>query len=174
MSTRARAATAIALATALACNQGLEPALTPTSCPRDFVGVCGTVSFVGQVPESTAKAFVVAFDTFPRRQNDLFKFKPQLNPAILPLGGPPFCYTLPLPPGRYDDRARAPRGRRGGRATWSSSAAPWDRLTTGRASIACRARRQAGSSSGQGSSAISRRSIRWPWSRTTLSGSTSC
>ena len=102
MSTRARAATAIALATALACNQGLEPALTPTSCPRDFVGVCGTVSFVGQVPESTAKVFVVAFDTFPRSQNDLFKFKPQLNPAILPLGGPPFFYTLPLPPGRYE------------------------------------------------------------------------
>ena len=102
MTTRARGAAAMALAAALACNQGLEPALAPTSCPHGFVGVCGTVSFVGQVPESTAKLFIVAFDTFPRSQNDLFKFKPQLDPTILPLGGPPFFYTLQLPPGRYE------------------------------------------------------------------------
>src|SRR5207237_7980915 len=100
MTTRARGAAAMALAAALACNQGLEPALAPTTCPHGFVGVCGTVSFVGQVPESTAKVFVVAFDTFPRSQNDLFKFKPQLDPTILPLGGLPVSSTLPLPPAR--------------------------------------------------------------------------
>src|SRR2546427_12807509 len=80
MTTRTRGAAAFALAAAVACNQGLEPAPAPTSCPPGFVGVCGTVSFVGQVPESTAKVFVVAFDTFPKSQNDLFKFKPQPTP----------------------------------------------------------------------------------------------
>src|SRR6184192_4250039 len=97
-----RAPVAIAVAAILACNQGLEPALAPTSCPNGFVGVCGTVSFAGQLPESTAKVFIVAFDTFPKSQNDLFKFKPQPSPPTLPLGGPPFFYTLPLPAGRYE------------------------------------------------------------------------
>ena len=87
-----RAPVAIAVAAILACNQGLEPALAPTSCPNGFVGVCGTVSFAGQLPESTAKVFIVAFDTFPKSQNDLFKFKPQPSPPTLPLGGPPCPY----------------------------------------------------------------------------------
>ncbi|HYT99003.1 MAG TPA: hypothetical protein VEK85_01405 [Gemmatimonadales bacterium] len=102
MTTRTCGAAAFAVAAAVACNKGLEPALAPTSCPQGFVGVCGTVSFVGQVPESTARVFVVAFDTFPKSQNDLFKFKPQPTPPNLPLGGPAFFYTLPLPPARYE------------------------------------------------------------------------
>jgi len=97
-----RAPVAIAVAAILACNQGLEPALAPTSCPNGFVGVCGTVSFASQLPESTAKVFIVAFDTFPKSQNDLFKFKPQPSPPTLPLGGPPSFYTLQLPAGRYE------------------------------------------------------------------------
>src|SRR3989442_4572822 len=102
MSPRACGAAAVVLAATLACNQGLEPALAPTSCPQGFVGVCGTVSFVGQLPDSTAKVFLVAFDTFPKSQNDLFKFKPQPTPPNLPLGGAPFFYTLPVPAGRYE------------------------------------------------------------------------
>src|SRR5437762_2919179 len=92
-----RAPVAIAVAAILACNQGLEPALAPTSCPNGFVGVCGTVSFAGQLPESTAKVFIVAFDTFPKSQNDLFKFKPQPSPPTLPLGPPP-SFSLHRPP----------------------------------------------------------------------------
>jgi len=105
MTTSFRGATAFALAAALGCNKGLEPTPVPTTCPQGFVGVCGTVTFVGQLPDSTAKIFVVAFDTFPKSQNDLFKFKPQPpqgTPPNLPLGGPPYFYMVPLPPGRYE------------------------------------------------------------------------
>jgi hypothetical protein len=102
MSARACGAAAVVLAATLACNKGLEPALAPTSCPPGFVGMCGTASFVGQSPESTAKVFLVAFDTFPRSQSDLFKFKPQPTPPNLPLGSAPFFYTLPVPAGRYE------------------------------------------------------------------------
>jgi hypothetical protein len=102
MSMRTRGVAAAALTAAVACNRGLEPALAPTSCPRGFVGVCGTATFTGQVPDSTAQVFIVAFDSFPKSQNDLFKFKPNPPQTILPLGGPPFFYTLPLPPGRYE------------------------------------------------------------------------
>src|SRR2546425_6247340 len=80
MSLRVCGAAAVVVAATLACNKGLEPALAPTSCPQGFVGVCGTVSFVGPLPDSTAKVFIVAFDTFPKSQNDLFKFKPQPTP----------------------------------------------------------------------------------------------
>jgi hypothetical protein len=99
MNVRISAGLAIALAAAFACNGGLEPAAAPTTCSS---GVCGTVTFVGQVPESTAKVFIVAFDTFPQNQNDLFKFKPQPSPPTVPLTGAPFFYSLPLPPGRYE------------------------------------------------------------------------
>ncbi|OLD04715.1 MAG: hypothetical protein AUI99_02420 [Gemmatimonadetes bacterium 13_1_40CM_3_69_22] len=102
MSLRVCGAAAVVVAATLACNKGLEPALAPTSCPQGFVGVCGTVSFVGPLPDSTAKVFIVAFDTFPKSQNDLFKFKPQPTPPNLPLGGAPFFYTLPVPAGRYE------------------------------------------------------------------------
>src|SRR5207247_10124098 len=102
MSLRVCGAAAVVVAAILACNKGLEPALAPTSCPQGFVGVCGTVSFVGPLPDSTAKVFIVAFDTFPKSQNDLFKFKPQPTPPNLPLGGAPFYYTLPVPAGRYE------------------------------------------------------------------------
>jgi hypothetical protein len=93
-----RGAVLVVLAGAPACNGGLEP--VPV-CGTGFVGVCGTVSFAGQLPESTSRIFIVAFDTFPKSQSDLFKFKP-LTPPTLPLGGPPYFYTLPLPPGRYE------------------------------------------------------------------------
>jgi hypothetical protein len=96
-----RGAVLVALAAAPACDGGLAPAAAPTSCPGTFVGVCGTVTFAGQLPESTNRIFIVAFDTFPKSQNDLFKFKPP-NPPTLPPGGPPHFYTLPLPPGRYE------------------------------------------------------------------------
>ena len=102
MNRRVWCAVAAMLAGALACTGGLEPAAAPTTCPRGFVGVCGTVTFVGQAPESTAKVFIVGFDNFPQSQNDLFTFKPVGNPPPLPLTSPTYFYTLPLPAGRYE------------------------------------------------------------------------
>jgi hypothetical protein len=98
MPCRAWRAAFAGLVATVACNEGLQP--TP-ACPRGFVGICGTVSFQGTLPDSTDKIYIVAYDTFPRDSNDLFKFKP-LPPPTLPLGGPPFFYTLPLPNGRYE------------------------------------------------------------------------
>ncbi len=92
MRTRPRSGALIAIATALACDEGLHPTPAPTTCPQGFIGICGTVVFQGQLPESTDRIFVVAFDTFPRNANDLFKFKPALPPT-LPNGGPPYAYT---------------------------------------------------------------------------------
>src|SRR2546427_2165767 len=102
MSLRVCGAAAVVVAATLACNKGLEPALARTSCPEGLVGGCGTVSFFGPPRDSTAKVFIVAFDTSPKSQNDLFKFKPQPTPPNLPLGGAPFFYTLPVPAGRYE------------------------------------------------------------------------
>src|SRR5207253_1991917 len=50
MMTGRRGALALALAAALGCNKGLEPAPAPTACPQGFVGVCGTVTFQGTKP----------------------------------------------------------------------------------------------------------------------------
>src|SRR3989442_9325508 len=102
MSRRVGGVAARVLAATLACNQGLDPGLAPRSSPKGSVAVGGTVSFVGQPRNTTAKVFLVAFDTFPKSQNDLFKFKPQPTPPNLPLGGAPFFYTLPVPAGRYE------------------------------------------------------------------------
>jgi len=83
----------------LGCDGGLEP--TPAGCPTSFVGVCGTVTYRGTVPDSTDLIFTVAYDTFPTSSADLFKFKPKLPPTI-PAGGQPFRYSIPLPAGHYE------------------------------------------------------------------------
>jgi hypothetical protein len=91
----------VAVAAALACNNGLQPAPEATTCPAGFRGICGTVTFRGSVPDSTQAVFIVAFDTFPRSQNELFTFQPAL-PAPLALGTVRDFYTVPLPDGRYE------------------------------------------------------------------------
>lgn len=97
-----RSVSRVAMATVLAtaCNQGLAPTAATARCPGGFIGVCGTVSFRGTLPDSTDAIFIVAYDTFPTAATDLFKFKP-VPPPTIPLGGAPYAYTLSLPTGRY-------------------------------------------------------------------------
>lgn len=98
MNARVWRAAAVVGGAALACNGGLAPA---TGCP----GICGTVTYQGQLPDSlkdsTDVVFVVAFETFPQSPGDLFQFKPSPPPTI-PAGGPPHRYALSLPNGRYE------------------------------------------------------------------------
>jgi hypothetical protein len=66
------------------------------------VGICGTVTFRGRVPDSTAGVYVVAYPKFPQSVNELFSFMPLL-PQPLPLPGDSTTfYTVPLPNGRYE------------------------------------------------------------------------
>lgn len=85
----------------LGCNEGLTP---EPRCPATFVGVCGTVTFRGALPDSTDLVYVVAFATFPQSQAQLFSFKPSQPPTLqldsTSLAGPQF-YQLPLPRGSY-------------------------------------------------------------------------
>jgi hypothetical protein len=92
------------LAAGLACNGGLQPTPAATSCPTGFVGICGTVTFRGAVPDSTAGVYVVAYMHFPQQPSDLFTFTP-LIPQPIPLPAPgdsTTFYTVPLPNGRYE------------------------------------------------------------------------
>jgi hypothetical protein len=89
---------------ALGCDEGLTPRPTPTDCPSGFVGICGSVTFRGAVPDSTDAVYLVAYARFPTTQDDLFLFLP-VPPPSLPLdsvgaaGGQ--HYQLPLPSGSY-------------------------------------------------------------------------
>ncbi|MGH7613207.1 MAG: hypothetical protein ACREMW_04060 [Gemmatimonadales bacterium] len=90
----------------LSCDAGLAPHAAATACPAGFVGVCGTVTFKGALPESTDAVYVVAFPTFPRSRADLFTFKPFPPMAGLALDSAaraqPQFYSVPLPEGRYE------------------------------------------------------------------------
>jgi len=92
------------LAAALGCNGGLQPTPAATSCPAGFIGICGTVTFRGAVPDSTAGVYVVAYATFPQQVSDLFTFVPLIpQPLALPGSGDSTTfYTVPLPNGRYE------------------------------------------------------------------------
>jgi hypothetical protein len=95
-------AIAAGLGTALACNGGLQPTPAPTSCPTGFVGICGTVTFRGAIPDSTAGVYIVAYAHFPQQVSDLLTFIP-FPPSPLPLPGDSTTfYTVPLPNGRYE------------------------------------------------------------------------
>ncbi len=69
-----------------------------------LVGICGTVTFRGTVPDSTDAVYVVVYARFPTTQDDLFLFLPA-PPPRLPLdsvgtsGGQ--HYQLALPSGSY-------------------------------------------------------------------------
>src|SRR3979409_2516039 len=63
----------VALVAAAACNEGLSP--TP-ACPQGFVGICGTATFRGTLPDSTQGLFIVAYTTFPESIQALLTFNP--------------------------------------------------------------------------------------------------
>jgi len=101
MGTRVWGAAAVVLAAALACNGGLEPAPV---CGKDFVGICGTVTFQGQEPESTQGVFIVAYPTFPQSRTDLlnnFLPRPPLQSLLRPFTSQQ-SYAVQLPSGRYE------------------------------------------------------------------------
>lgn len=101
MGTRVSGAAAVVLAVALACNGGLEP--TPV-CGTSFVGICGTVTFQGQEPESTQGVFIVAYPTFPQSRTDLlnnFLPRPPLQSLLRPFTSQQ-SYAVQLPSGRYE------------------------------------------------------------------------
>ena len=91
----------VGLVAAAACNEGLSP--TP-ACPRDFVGICGTATVRGTLPDSTQGLFIVAYTAFPESIKALLTFKPLPPPAVSlpPLGDSTVFFTLPLPSGRYE------------------------------------------------------------------------
>jgi len=95
---------ALAVAAALACNDGLQPTPAPTTCPKGgFVGICGTVTLRGTAPGNTAAVYIIAYNVFPQTRNDLFNFQPpfmSLNP--LPHDRQSEFYTVKLPSGRYE------------------------------------------------------------------------
>ncbi|MGH7548706.1 MAG: hypothetical protein ACREMM_11090 [Gemmatimonadales bacterium] len=96
MGTRVWGAAAVVLAAALACDGGLEP-------DTSFVGISGTLTFTGAVPESTQAVFVVAYQTFPRCRSDLFGFQPPLSRLqSLPLNQPTGTFQLPLANAPYE------------------------------------------------------------------------
>ncbi len=99
---RFRVATLAALL--VACDGGLEPAPAPTSCPKSFTGICGTVTIRGAIPESTDVVYVVAYQTFPQSRGELFDFFPRLpnQPATVSLADSTYFYILGIPNGRYE------------------------------------------------------------------------
>jgi hypothetical protein len=101
---RPRARTAfVALVSGLACNGGLDPLATPTTCPPGQVEICGTITFRGTVPDSTQAVYVVAYHTFPRSRDSLFNFQPPLlELQRLPLDRTSAFYAIPVTTGRYE------------------------------------------------------------------------
>ncbi|HUL48735.1 MAG TPA: hypothetical protein VLT79_01835 [Gemmatimonadales bacterium] len=83
-----------------ACNGGLEP--TNPACPPGLIGICGTVTFRGRVPDSTAAVYVVAYATFPQSTSDFLNFKPFPPPALRLPGDTTTLYFAALPSGRYE------------------------------------------------------------------------
>ncbi len=83
-----------------ACNGGLQP--VPV-CPPGLVGVCGTVTLRGAVPDSTQAVYVVAYHTFPRSRDSLFTFRPPVTQLQrLPLDRASALYAIPVETGRYE------------------------------------------------------------------------
>ena len=85
----------------VACDGGLEPAQAPTSCPKDFTGICGTLTIRGTIPPNTDKVYVVTYQTFPQSRGDLFSYTPLVPPTIS-LADSTYFYTLAVPNGRYE------------------------------------------------------------------------
>ena len=93
--TRSRGVLLAAGLTLLGCDNGLTPRL---------VGIRGTVTFNGALPDSTDVVYVVAYATFPTSQAELFSFQPLPPPTLLldsASRATPQPYQVPLPCGTY-------------------------------------------------------------------------
>src|SRR2546425_1428978 len=114
---------ALAAAVTAACHEGLQPTLPPTSCPKSFVGICGTVALRGVLPDSTQAVYVIAYHTFPHSRDSLFTFQPpvaKLKP--LALDSASTFYAIPVDLGRYEWVVARSEERRVGkecRSRWS-------------------------------------------------------
>lgn len=101
MRSRIACVAVVGLVAAAGCNEGLTP--TP-ACPAGFVGICGTATVRGTLPDSTQGLFIVAYRTFPESIQALLTFQPLPPPAVLlpPPGDSTLFYTVRLPNGRYE------------------------------------------------------------------------
>jgi len=76
-----------------------------TTCPTGFVGICGTVTLQGQLPDSlqdsTQAVFIGAYHTFPSAPESLFHIQP-FPPSAIPIDHATHFYTLRVPSGRYE------------------------------------------------------------------------
>lgn len=88
----------LATLASLACDGGLQP---EPGCGTGFVGVCGTVTLRGTVPDSTDGVFVLAYRAFPQTCDEIAGFLP-FPPPQLTLGDTIATYALSLPDGRYE------------------------------------------------------------------------
>ncbi|MGA2383157.1 MAG: hypothetical protein ABSG61_06935 [Gemmatimonadales bacterium] len=96
---RLASAAVLLLPLALGCDGGLKPEFTSAYCPT---GICGTIHFLGAVPDSTEWVRVVVYDSVPTNTTQLTAFA-GLSDA-LPLGADSAYYSCcitPLPPGTY-------------------------------------------------------------------------
>src|SRR2546425_1166326 len=80
MRSRVACVAVVGLVAAAGCNEGLSP--TP-ACPRGFVGICGTATVRGTLPDSTQGLSIVAYTTFPESIQALLTFQPLPPPAVL-------------------------------------------------------------------------------------------
>jgi hypothetical protein len=81
-----------------ACDAGLAP---EPICAPGLVGVCGTIRFRGNIPDSTDNVFVAAYATFPQTCTDLIDNRRPVIPGSVPYTDSAAAYSIPLTPGAY-------------------------------------------------------------------------
>src|SRR5258707_15602849 len=80
MRSRVACVAVVGLVAAAGCNEGLSP--TP-ACPQGFVGICGTATVRGTLPDSTQGLLIVAYRTFPLTIQALLAFQPMTPPTVV-------------------------------------------------------------------------------------------
>ncbi len=96
---RLAAAGALLALAAIACDGGLKPEPSTSYCGT---GLCGTVHFVGAVPDSTDWVRVVVYAAVPESVSQLTRFA-GFSDALPPAAdtAPYACCITPLAPGAY-------------------------------------------------------------------------
>ena len=96
---RLSSAAVLLLPLALGCDGGLKPELSSAYCAT---GICGTIHFLGAVPDSTEWVRVVVYASIPANASQLTTFAGFSD--VLPLGVDSAryaCCLLSLPAGTY-------------------------------------------------------------------------